>query len=155
MKSLAYSCLPLTARFLEAHTILFTWVCLEQRSLPELEADGLWRAQCQVWVTGAERQGQPQPDETLLFLSGCSSLRKPRIRQPEMELGVGAASEAALLLRGWKRSRDSRGRSRPASKQPGRETPRWINNPDIWWDPGIAAIREVLAPALTLPGFPL
>lgn len=100
-------------------------VCLRGAALPpELEADGLWRAQCQVWVTGAERQGQPQPDETLLFLPGCSTLR---IRQPEMGLGAGAASEAALLLRGWKRSRDSQGRSRPASKQPGRETPRWIN----------------------------
>lgn len=74
---------------------------------PELEADGRWRAQCQVWVTGAERQGQPQPDETLLFLSGSNTLRTPKIRQPEMGLGDGAASEPALLLRGWKRSRDS------------------------------------------------
>lgn len=73
--------------------------------------------------------------------------RYVREKQPEVGMGDGAASETALRLQGWKRSCDSWGRSRPASKQPGQETPRWINNPDIWWNPGIAAISEVLAPA--------
>lgn len=91
---------------------------------------------------------------TFLFLAGYSMLKMPKIRQRERR-GDGAASEAALLLRGCERGRDSWGRSRPARGPPERETPRWTNSPDIWWDPSIAAVREVLALALTLPGFPL
>ncbi|KAL9838620.1 uncharacterized protein GJ701_009774 [Geothlypis trichas] len=56
---------------------LSVWALRGAALPPELEADGRWGAPCQVWVTGAERQGQPQPDETLLFLPGCHRLKTP------------------------------------------------------------------------------